>query len=278
VVRTYAQLHQFVTAFAQGHLNLLILLGGAGLAKSQTVRQAVGPEVCWIEGNATPFGIYTELWRHRDQLVVIDDVDSLYANPSGVRLLKGLCQTDPQKTIAWHSAAAALDREQIPRAFPTTSRVAIIGNTWKTVNANVAAVQDRGHVVVFQPTAAEVHRQVGQWFDDQEIYTWFAAHLHLIREPSMRHYVRAAELKRAGLNWLQAVPCPQLSRKTLLVAQLRADPRYPTEEARAQAFVAQGEGCRATYFNHARKLPAPPSVPAAPFPARGAQRPKEIAA
>ena len=41
---------------------------------------------------------------------------------------------------------------------------------WKTLNKNVAALQDRGHVVLFQLSAAEVHQQAGKWFDDREIY------------------------------------------------------------------------------------------------------------
>jgi hypothetical protein len=260
VVRTYAQLQPFVAAFAQGHLNLLILAGRAGLAKSQLLRQAVGDRACWLEGNATAFGMYCALYAHRDQLVVIDDVDSLYASPAAVRLLKCLCQTDPVKRVAWQSAAAQLEREDIPRAFTTTSRVAILANDWRTLNANVAAVQDRGHVLLFEPTVAEVHRQAGAWFTDAEIYHWIGQHLHLIAEPSLRHYVRAAELKRAGLDWLQGLALPTLTPTTLLVARLQADPRYATEEARAQAFVALGGGCRATYFNHARRLRGRPSA------------------
>ena len=90
------------------------------------------------------------------------------------------------------------------------------------------------------------------------MFDWFGQHLHLITEPSMRHYVRAAELRRAGMPWVQAVPL-QLSDKAVLVAQLKADPGFPTEEARAAEFIRRGYGCRATYFNHARKL-SPASV------------------
>jgi len=253
LVRSYAQLTEFVHAFARGQLGLLIVIGRPGLAKSQMLRQAAA-DACWIEGNATAFGMYCALYQARDRLVVIDDVDSLYASPAGLRLLKCLCQTDPIKRVAWQSAAAQLDKEEIPRAFVTASKVAILANDWRTLNDNVAAVQDRGHVLLFEPTAGEVHRQAGQWFDDAEIYRWFGEHLHLIAEPSLRHYVRAAELKKAGLDWAQALPLAGLSPAARLVIRLRADPSYPTEEARARAFVALGGGCRATYFNHARKL------------------------
>src|SRR6516162_32079 len=99
---TYARLEEYLAAFAEGHLNLLILVGEAGIAKTRTVRTVLGAAACWIEGNATPFGMYAKLYRHRDQFVVIDDVDSLYADRSGVRLLKCLCQTEAEKQVAWH--------------------------------------------------------------------------------------------------------------------------------------------------------------------------------
>jgi hypothetical protein len=203
---TYARLHQYLLAFAQGHLNLLILVGQAGIAKSRTVREALGNGVCWIEGNATPFGMYEKLYRHRGRFVVIDDVDSLYADKSGIRLLKCLCQTEEEKAVAWHTDARSLEKHGVPREFTTTSRVIIICNDWKTLNRNVAALQDRGHVLVFQPSAAEVHRQAGAWFDDPEIYAWFGVNLHRIREPSFRHYFRARELKAAGMDWTRSSP------------------------------------------------------------------------
>ena len=148
---TYDRLEEYLRAFAEGHFNLLILVGAGGLAKSRSVRAALDGKACWIEGNATPFGMYAKLYRHRDQFVVIDDVDALYADRSGVRLLKCLCQTEEEKAVAWHSDARSLERQGIPREFTTKSRVVIISNDWKTLNKNVAALQDRGHVLLFQP-------------------------------------------------------------------------------------------------------------------------------
>ena len=155
---TYTRLEAYLRAFAQGHFHLLILIGAGGLAKSRTVRAMLGDNACWIEGNATPFGMYAKLYQNRDRFIVIDDVDGLYADRSGVRLLKCLCQTEEEKTVAWHSDARGLERQGIPREFTTKSRVVIISNDWKTLNKNVAALQDRGHVLFFHPTAAEVHR------------------------------------------------------------------------------------------------------------------------
>ncbi len=128
---TYDRLEQYLRAFAEGHFGLLILVGAGGLAKSRSVRAALNGKACWIEGNATPFGMYLKLYRHRNQFVVIDDVDALYADRSGVRLLKCLCQTEEEKSVAWHSDARSLEKQGIPREFTTRSRVAIVANDWK---------------------------------------------------------------------------------------------------------------------------------------------------
>ena len=142
---TYERLDEYLRAFAKGHFHLMILVGAGGLAKSRSVRAVLSDgEACWIEGNATPFGMYAKLYRHSDQFVVIDDVDALYADTIGVRLLKCLCQTEEEKAVAWHSDARSLERQRIPREFTTKSRVVIISNDWQTLNKNVAALQDRG--------------------------------------------------------------------------------------------------------------------------------------
>lgn len=253
---TYKELDRFVTAFSEGHINLLILLGGPGLAKSQTVRAAMGEKAGWVEGNATAYGLYAKAYHCRNQPIVIDDVDSLYADKAGVRLLKCLAQTDPIKRLAWHSASASMQGEGVPREFETTSRIIIIANDWRTLNSNVAAVQDRGHVLQFNPSPEEVHRRVATWFEDEEIYAWFGRHLPVIAQPSMRHYVRAKELKKAGLDWVSMIGGQFLPPKMLLVAKLKDDPQFTSEADRIIEFKRLGGGSRATYFNHAKKLRA----------------------
>jgi hypothetical protein len=120
---------------------------------------------------------------------------------------------------------------------------------------NAAAnTQDWGHVLLFQPGSAEVHRRAGTWFDDDEIYQWFAANLHRVREPSQRHYARAKELKAAGMDWTEVLASEAENPRTRLVAELLASPAYGSTAARVKAFVERGGGCRATFFNHRRRL------------------------
>jgi hypothetical protein len=210
-----------------------------------------------------PADVVNTRYRHRDQFVVIDDVDSLYADKSGIRLLKCLCQTEEEKRVAWHTDARSLEKHGIPREFTTKSRVIIICNDWKTLNRNVAALQDRGHVLVFQPSAAEVHRQAGEWFDDPEIYAWFGTHLDRMREPSFRHYVRARELKAARMDWTEVLAVDAENLRARLAAEILSSAAHPTTREKVRAFVQQGGGCRATFFNWRRKLATGPAAKAA---------------
>jgi hypothetical protein len=258
---TYLELEKIVQAFARGHLHLLILIGGHGLGKSRIIRQALAGSACWLEGNLSVFGLYCQLWKHRHRAIVLDDVDGLYAQRDGVRLLKCLTQSEPIKSVGWHSDAPTLRRQGIPQEFQTASRVAMIANAWQTLNRNVAALQDRGHVLFFEPSPLEVHRRTATWFWDQEIFDFVQARLHWLEEASMRHYLAAWELKQAGLDWRSLVLSRCLTGRALLVAQLKADPQYASEAERVQAFQAAGGGSRSTYFNWSRKLQAQVTAP-----------------
>src|SRR4051812_46430454 len=260
VVTTYAELEAFVRAFADGHLGLLLLVGSHGLAKSRTVREALGEGACWIEGQATAFGLYRELHRHRDEPVVLDDIDGLFADRESVRLLKAVCQTEEVKSVAWHTTAA--ERAGLPDVFQTRSRVVLIANEWRTLNANVAAVEDRGHTLAFEPTPLEVHRKVASWFWDNDIYNFIGERLGLVALPTMREYLRAWELKRAGLPWRDLLLAGLLSGSELLAAQIKADPSFASEADRVRAFIERGGGCKSSYYNALNRLPPPVVAPA----------------
>jgi hypothetical protein len=147
-----------------------------------------------LSGNASAFWIYQEAYRHRGRALVLDDVDGLYRGADGLRLLKALRQTEPVKSVSWLTDARALQRRGIPRQFTTTSHSALIVSRWKSLHADVSALEDRAHFLFFAPSPLEVHQDAGRWFWDQEIYDFVAAHLHLMQ--SLRAYINGAELNQ----------------------------------------------------------------------------------
>ena len=101
----------------------------------------------------------------------------------------------------------------------------------------------------------------GTWFDDAEIYQWFAANVHRVREPSLRHYVRARELKAAGMDWTEVLAAEAENKRARIAAELLASDAYGSTAERVKAFVEQGEdaGRRSSttaviYFRRLRRL------------------------
>jgi hypothetical protein len=254
-VATYAHLGRFVEGFINGHFPLMILIGGPGVGKSEMFRGALADmERCWIEGNVTAFGMYERLYNHRDQTVVIDDVDCLCSTPASINLLKSLCQTVEEKLVSWSSRRRYLENHGLPAEFKTTSKVIVITNNWRTLNRNVTALEDRGIVIRFEPSAEEVHTQAGKWFKDAEIYGWFGMNLSRVVTPTFRNYIRAAQLKAAGMDWTTVLAGVPKANREALALELIRDQSFTSTNDRAKAFVEKGGGSRSTFFNYRRKL------------------------
>ena len=255
VIRDYEKFDQYVSAFAESDLPLLILVSSAGTGKSFSVRQAMGDDALWIEGSASAFGIYQALYQNIDRPVVIDDVDELFRDRAAIRLLKCLCQTDPVKRLGWYTNSTT-SRANVPREFKTSSRTMIIANEWETINRNVAAVQDRGMLVFFEPTLEALHAKVAEWFWDQEIYDFVGKNLFLFPDLSMRNYVNASALKDARLDWMDVFYAETECERTLLIAKLLEDESCSEDRQRIETFKSITGESRRTYYNYKKRLVA----------------------
>lgn len=265
---SYTQLELYLAKFAAGSLGLVLLLGRHGTGKSESVRRSLARSMepiadrgnsfesaLFIEGHMQPFGLYRHLWEYRNHPVVLDDLDRLYADPECVRLLKPLCNTVPCKRLHWLTNTTMND-SVVPTSFTTTSRVILIANEWKSLNPNVRALEDRAIILHFEPSNHEVHRQVGEWFDDDEVYEFIASILDAIPLVSMRHYCKGSQLRQAGLpDWRTSLIQMVISdpHAGCLLA-LQHDAALATEKDRIDRFVATTGCSRATYFRTKARL------------------------
>ena len=207
----------------------------------------------WIECHATKLALYCKLYEHRDEPVIIDDETSLVTDPGKLAIMNSLCQTNAVKTLRRDSTTRLLEERGVPAEFRTGSSVLVITNRMQNLTPQVAAMIDRGQPLLFEPPAAEVHRATADWFPDREVYDFIGAWLPFIPDLSMRDYVKARQIKKAGLDWRTLLHRQWKSSRLARVAALRADPAFATEEERVQAFVAGG-GSRATYFRDVARL------------------------
>jgi len=263
----YAQLELYLTKFARGELGLVLLLGRHGTGKSESVKRAlsvpanidesISKGALYVEGHVQPFGLYRELWEYRDQPVVLDDLDRLYADPDCVRLLKPLCNTTKEKRLHWLTNLT-LNDGVVPAAFSTASNVILIANEWKSLNPNVRALEDRAIILHFCPTNHEVHRKVGEWFNDPDVYGFLGELVSLVPDMSMRHYCKGAQLRRAGLaDWRQSLLQMTIpDQRIACVVAVQHDPELGSEQQRVARFTAVTGASRSTYFRIKGKLTA----------------------
>ena len=120
VLTTYAQLNLYLGKFSAGELGLVLLLGRHGTGKSESVKRALSVSdtpspvsenaantPLYIEGHMQPFGLYRQLWNNRDQAIVLDDLDRLYADSDCVRLLKPRPMRPPWRSVATRNRRCA---------------------------------------------------------------------------------------------------------------------------------------------------------------------------
>lgn len=256
-VVTYAELGHLVRQFVEGKLHLLMIIGDPGLAKSQIVRRTIGNrQHAYCETHSTAYGLYIQLHEHRGLPIVIDDLDHLFSDRASVRLLKCLCNTDATKRLCWPSRHPDIVRGEVPASFTTTSPVCLIANEWRTLNANVLAIEDRAICVHFCPTAGEVHAYVGEWFDDEEVRTFIEEHLPVISRPSARHYVKGKQLRQACPDrWQdQLLTIMGLDERVRAIRHLLTSPAFSGDAERIAAFEAAGYGSRATFYRWKKRF------------------------
>jgi hypothetical protein len=255
-VSNAAELERWVQGFADGHFECLILVSWPGTGKTTILEKAVKDKAHILKGGQiSAFQFYIELYENRDRLIVVDDIDSLLGDRETVNLLKCVANTDPVKIVGWHTSTSKLG--DIPREFSTTSKIAITTNDWKSINKSLGAVENRGVVISYEPTASHIHEQVLPRFQEAEaeVYQFIGQNLHLIKEPSFRLYLNTAKARAAGVDWRSAfLRSLNLTPQEVIVVTLKADLSYQKEEDRVTAFIDATGMHRATYYRIARKL------------------------
>ncbi len=255
----YQELSDFIRAFRDGHLNMLVVCSRGGLGKSETVQRTMQDHPVFISGHETPLDLYRKLYDGRDRLVVFDEIDGLLSNTANVGLLKQVCETREVKRVQWGSTdkrAAKIDgllantanvgllkqvceTREIKRVqwgstdqraakidggvghFHTRSRVCLLCNSFVLFNANVAALKTRGLAVQFVPSNREILDKIRTFATDSEIIEFLEEFHECIPEFSLRTYRVLQDLKSAGLDWRRyAIDETEIPPKVLEIARL----------------------------------------------------------
>ncbi|HLX61014.1 MAG TPA: hypothetical protein VKX17_07000 [Planctomycetota bacterium] len=203
-VCTYAELWRICDVFTIGHnghfTHFLIIIGAPGIGKSTYFEKAAG--CAYFRGEVSPVGLYELAFRHKDEPLIIDDADNILTDDKVVNLLKVFMNDREKKKLDWAKQNSALEKAGIPKQFETKSRLCIIVNELPRItDLNNKAVLDRAKLVVFEPTVQEVHKYVGTWFAEKDVYDFIGNNLFRVTHPHCRWYTKALDEKRSNADW-----------------------------------------------------------------------------
>lgn len=135
---TYVTLDKLVAAVADNKVNSLIVAGAPGLGKSYEVNRIL------IQINSGDYGyvfhrgyikathLFRLLWENRaaGQTVVLDDVDSIFADETALNILKAALELKETRMVSWGSEKQFTDQdgEEIPRYFDYQGNVIFLTN------------------------------------------------------------------------------------------------------------------------------------------------------
>lgn len=152
-VTTYEELEDLVSMWLNGGTDLLLVRGRPGTGKTYAARRVVEEnDVLYLNTYTTPLALYKRLHEHRDQPIIIDDIDTLLDNKRLLSLLKQTGDTYSEKRLAWHSTTEKLG--DVPQEFTTTSNVCIVCNELRARKLNMSerALEQRAWVLDFEPS------------------------------------------------------------------------------------------------------------------------------
>ena len=202
IVTTYKLLGDYIKAFADNNISLLVIRSYGGLAKTYTLKNIIRDTACqFFNGHATPLSIYMTLLNSPDDLVVFDDVDSLINNKVTVSLLKQFCELSDNKTIRYNTTHK-VNKAVVEPMFNSNNKVCLLCNDFKRIGHNIKALLSRGIYIDFKPSYPEILAKLKAFTNlDPEIYDYIELHNASIKQLNLRTYIKCVELKKAGLCW-----------------------------------------------------------------------------
>lgn len=170
--RRYASVETYIKELSNGRIHNLIINGPAGVGKTHAVETFLSEHAKGrykvVKGHMTPLSLYGNLFFHREpnNILVLDDIDSVFKKIEGVNLLKAAMDTGSVRRINWESSSA-LKGVGIPDSFEFKGKVILISNIGfsvakkNNISAHLEALKDRSfNIVIADNTKESCFKQV----------------------------------------------------------------------------------------------------------------------
>lgn len=151
---TFQILYGMTEAVALGTIKGMVVFGPPGVGKSHNVKAALATETILqkdfsdrysiISGYMTTVNLYMLLYkyRHDNNVIVLDDIDSVFASAASLNLLKAALDTTDSRNISYMAQSTALEKNGIPKTFEFKGGIILITN----INFNHYKGKNKAHL------------------------------------------------------------------------------------------------------------------------------------
>ena len=164
--KSYLNAETFIKRIASGDFRSLIINGPPGIGKSvmtsKYLKKYNTKNYSVITGHMTLLSLYDALYRHRakGQVLVLDDVDSVFAKTEGLCLLKAAMDTQEVNRVYWARQTNLLNAMGLPQQFVFKGAVILItnigfGGSRVKMQSHLTALKDRSYVVPITDSGCE---------------------------------------------------------------------------------------------------------------------------
>jgi hypothetical protein len=110
VQELFDDLQSLIRMVIQGSRVALVVVGGAGIGKTQTIMDTIdtkglekGKDFIVVKGKISPLSLFTTLFLNSDKLIIFDDTDSVWDNADAINILKAALDSKKVRTVDWVS-------------------------------------------------------------------------------------------------------------------------------------------------------------------------------
>lgn len=190
-------LESLTQGLIRGSFNALFVAGKGGTGKTQTVEDVLaangltdGKGYFKITGSASPIGMYTTLYKYRDDIILFDDADGALDSQDGRNIIKAATDTKKIRKLAWQKKSAGMfdpdsdaeqskadarkaradaadsedagdeglddDDDRVPKHFNFTGQIIFISNLPLNKLDPDGALRTRAFIIAIDPTPDEM--------------------------------------------------------------------------------------------------------------------------
>jgi hypothetical protein len=233
IKRTFDVLSKVAGGVINQHIKAAIVSGAPGVGKTYSLEAALSAAAREekiryesVKGVLSPIGLYRTLWEcsAEDQVLVIDDCDSIFSDIDALNLLKAALDTGKTRKVHWNKESRVLNEEGIPRSFEFKGAVVFITNIdfakeverGTKMSPHYGALLSRSmYIDLGIHNRREVLVRVGQViYSDtflkengitkeaaKEMMAWLTANLARVRVLSIRTILQLVQLVKTDGSW-----------------------------------------------------------------------------